>query len=147
MRLFSPEFEDSGEIPEKYGYTKQNINPPLRIEDVPDDAKSLVLIVDDPDAVEPAGQIWDHWIMFNIDPDIEEIGEGETPGTEGENSYGEIGYGGPNPPDRPHTYVFRIYALDQKLRLGEGDSRAEVEAAMRDHVIEKATLDGRYSPV
>lgn len=147
MKLISPKFEDGGEIPEKYGYTKQNVNPPLRIEDVPEEAESLVLIVDDPDAVEPAGQIWDHWIMFNIDPDIEEIGEGESPGTEGENNYGELGYGGPNPPDRPHTYVFRIYALDQKLRLGEGDSRAEVEAAMRDHVIEKDTLDGRHSPV
>lgn len=147
MRLSSSSFENGGDIPEKYGYTKQNVNPPLRIEDVPEEAKSLVLIVDDPDAVEPAGQIWDHWIMFNIDPNIGEIGEGEAPGTEGENSYGELGYGGPNPPDRPHTYVFRVYALDQELRLGEGDSRAEVEAAMDDHVIEKATLDGVYSPV
>lgn len=147
MRISSPEFEDGGEIPEKYGYTKQNVNPPLRIEDVPEGAESLVLIVDDPDAVEPAGKIWDHWIMFNIDPDTGEIDEDESPGTEGQNSYGEIGYGGPNPPDRPHTYVFRIYALDQKLRLGEGDSRAEVEAAMTDHVIEKDVLDGVYSPV
>jgi len=145
MRLSSPEFEDGGQIPEKHGYTQQNVNPPLRIEDVPDEAKSLVLIVDDPDAVEPAGKIWDHWIMFNIDPDVEEIDEGESPGTEGENSYGELGYGGPNPPDRPHKYVFRVYALDQELRLSEGDSRAEVEAAIGDHVIEKDTLDGRYS--
>jgi Raf kinase inhibitor-like YbhB/YbcL family protein len=147
MKLSSPEFEDGGDIPEKYGYTKQNVNPSLRIEDVPDEAESLVLIVDDPDAVEPAGKIWDHWIMFNIDPDIDDIGEGETPGTEGKNDYGEIGYGGPNPPNRPHTYVFRIYALDQELRLGEGDSRPEVETAMRDHVIDKDTLDGVYSPV
>lgn len=147
MKISSPEFKDGGEIPEKYGYTKQNVNPPLRIEDVPEEAESLVLIVDDPDAVEPAGKIWDHWIMFNIDPDTEEIGEGESPGTEGQNSYGEVGYGGPNPPDRPHTYVFRLYALDQKLRLGEGDSRPEVEAAMGDHVIEEDALDGRYSPV
>jgi Raf kinase inhibitor-like YbhB/YbcL family protein len=147
MRLSSPEFEDGGEIPEKYGYTKQNFNPPLRIEDVPEEAESLVLIIDDPDAVEPAGQIWDHWIMFNIDSDIKEIGEGESPGMEGVNSYGEIGYGGPNPPDRNHTYVFRVYALNQELRLSEEDSRAEVEAAMSNHVVEKTTLDGIYSPV
>lgn len=147
MRLSSPAFEDKGEITDKYGYNKQNVNPPLRIEDAPDEAGSLVLIVDDPDAVEPAGQIWDHWIMFNIDPDIEEISEGESPGTEGKNSYGELGYGGPNPPDRPHRYVFRVYALDQELRLSEGNSRAEVEASMTNHIIEKTTLDGIYSPV
>lgn len=147
MKLSSPEFEDGGEIPEKYGYTKQNVNPPLRIEGVPRDAESLVLIVDDPDAVEPAGKIWDHWVTFNIDPGTERVREGEEPGIEGENDYGGKGYGGPNPPDREHTYVFRLYALDTDLNLDEGANREEVEAAMRDHVIQKDLLDGRYSPV
>ena len=147
MRVSSPEFEDGGEIPERYGYTKENVNPPLGIGDVPDEAESLVLVVDDPDAVEPAGKIWDHWVMFNIDPDTAEIAEGDAPGIEGMNDYGELGYGGPNPPDREHTYVFRIYALDTELDLEEEVSRPEVEAAMRDHIIEKDTLDGRYSPV
>lgn len=147
MRVSSPEFEDRSKIPERYGYTEQNVNPPLQIEDVPEEAESLVLIVDDPDAVEPAGKIWDHWILFNISPGTEEIGEGEAPGVEGENDYGEIGYGGPNPPDREHTYVFRVYALDSEVDLSEGVSRAEVDAAMKGHVIEKDTLDGRYSPV
>lgn len=147
MRLSSPEFEDDGKVPEKYGYTRQNVNPPLRIKNIPEEAGSLVLIVDDPDAVEPAGKIWDHWVMFNIDPDITEIKEDRSPGIEGRDDYGEIGYGGPNPPDREHTYIFRIYALDRQLDLDEGASCGEVEAAMRDHVLEKDTLDGRYSPV
>lgn len=147
MKLSSPEFEDAGEIPERYGYKRQNVNPPLEIEDVPEGTESLVLMVDDPDAVEPAGKIWDHWVMFNIDPDTGKIREGEAPGVEGRNDYGGIGYGGPNPPDREHTYVFRLYALDTRLELEEGASRGEVEAAMRDQVIEKVTLDGRYSPV
>lgn len=147
MNISSPEFDNGGRIPEKYGYAKENVNPPLRIQDVPRDAESLVLIVDDPDAVEPVGKIWDHWVLFNIDPGTREIDEGEAPGVEGENDYGELGYGGPNPPDREHTYVFRIYALDKQLDLEEGCSRAEAEAAMKTHIIEKSTLDGRYSPV
>ena len=147
MRLSSPAFEDNGEIPEKYGYTKQDTNPPLQINDVPEEAESLVLIVDDPDAVQPAGKIWDHWILFNINPSVEEIKEGDVLGIEGENDYGEIGYGGPNPPDREHTYVFRIYALDDDLDLSEGVSRSEVDVAMEGKVIEKDILEGRFSPI
>ncbi len=147
MRLASPEFDEGERIPEKYGYTKENVSPPLDIHEVPEEAESLVLIMDDPDAMEPAGQIWDHWIMFNIGTGISRIDEGSSPGTEGETSYGEEQYGGPNPPDGEHTYVFRLYALDTELDLEKGASREEVEDAMEGNVIERARLEGTYSPV
>jgi Raf kinase inhibitor-like YbhB/YbcL family protein len=147
MKLESPVFEDGGEIPERFGYPKQNINPELRISDVPDETASLVLIADDPDALEPAGKIWDHWIAFDIDPEKTVIEEGEPEGTQGENDYEETGYGGPNPPDGEHTYVFRLYALDTELGLAEGVPRTRVEEEMEGHVIEKTELKGRYSPV
>ncbi len=147
MRLSSPEFEDGGEIPEKYGYPKENVNPPLEISEVPEGTESLVLIMDDPDAMEPAGKIWDHWIVFDIDPATKMISEAESPGTEGETDYGEVGYGGPNPPDGEHTYVFRLYALDTRLELPEGASREEIEDAIAGHVVDDVELKGRYSPV
>lgn len=147
MKLASPAFEDKGKIPEKHGYTRENVNPELRIENVPDDAETLALIMDDPDAVEPAGKIWLHWTLWNIPADTEAIKEGKSPGTEGTTDFRQTGYGGPNPPDGEHTYVFRLYALDTKIDLEEGASREELEEAMEDHVIEKAELHGRYEPV
>lgn len=147
MKLESPEFEDGGEIPDKYGYTELNINPELNIEDVPENAESLLLIMDDPDALEPAGKIWDHWIAFDISPETTVIQKGEPEGVQGENDYEETGYGGPNPPDGEHTYVFRLYALDTELGLAEGVPRKRVEEEMEDHVIEKTELKGRYSPL
>lgn len=146
MRLTSPAFEDTGTIPNKYGYDEQNINPPLEIEGVPATAQSLVLIVDDPDAVEPAGKIWDHWITWNIPAATKKIPEDESPGIDGENDYGEQGYGGPNPPDGEHTYVFRLYALDADLDLSAGSSRDELEEQLKMHLIDKATLRGTYAP-
>lgn len=147
MKLESPIFEDGGEIPERFGYPKQNVNPELRITDVPEEAESLVLIVDDPDALEPAGKIWDHWIAFDINPAKNVIEEDEESGTQGENDYEETGYGGPNPPDGEHTYVFRLYALDTELGLAENVSRNKVEEKMEDHIIDETQLEGRYSPV
>lgn len=147
MRLSSPAFNDGEEIPEKHGYTEENTNPPLQIHNIPDEAESLALIMDDPDAMEPAGQIWDHWIMFDIGTGISRIDEGSSPGTEGENSYGEKGYGGPNPPDGEHTYVFRLYALDTGLDLEDGVTREEVELEMEGHVIEETQLEGTFAPV
>ncbi|MFO7794413.1 MAG: YbhB/YbcL family Raf kinase inhibitor-like protein [Candidatus Nanohaloarchaea archaeon] len=144
MKLSSPEFKDREELPEKAGYMEENTNPELRIEEVPDEASSLVLIMDDPDALEPAGKIWDHWIMYDIDPTIEEIASGESPGTEGRTDFRETGYNGPNPPDGEHEYVFKLYALDIELGLPQGASKDEVEEAMEDHVIEKAELRGLY---
>lgn len=147
MKLSSPEFSDGEHMPEKVGYKKQNVNPALHIQDVPEEAESLVLLMDDPDAMKPAGKVWDHWTVWNIDPERERIDEGNTPGVEGENDYGEKGYGGPHPPDGTHTYRFRLYALDKKLDLTENSKKDDVEEAMKGHILEEAELEGKYDPV
>lgn len=146
--LTSPAFEDGGPIPRQYGYKEDNVNPPLVISSIPADARSLVIIVDDPDAVAPAGKVWVHWAMWNIPPTTTEIGEGEVPegAVEGTTDFGSAGYGGPAPPDREHTYVFRLYALDTGLNLPEGSTKAQVENAMKGHVLAQAQLRGRYAP-
>ncbi|MFW5964969.1 MAG: YbhB/YbcL family Raf kinase inhibitor-like protein, partial [Natronomonas sp.] len=136
LRLTSPVFADGDAIPRQYGYTEANVNPPLEIDGVPDDAETLALVVDDPDAVEPAGKVWDHWLVYDIDPARTTIPEDWDGGdaTEGTNDYGESGYGGPNPPDREHTYRFRLYALDAPVDLDAGASKTELEAAMDGHI-------------
>jgi hypothetical protein len=146
--LRSPAFDDGDAIPRKYGYTEANENPPLRFEGVPPDAESLALVIDDPDAMEPAGKIWDHWVVWNIDPRIGEIpaGWGAGEAVEGANDYGDIGYGGPNPPDREHCYRIRAVALDTTLDLESGASKDDLEAMIRDHVLAEATLEGTYAP-
>ncbi len=148
MTVTSPAFDDGERIPDKYGYTQENVNPPLHIEGVPEQAESLVLIMDDPDAIEPAGKIWDHWVAWDIDPTTQTIPEDSAPagGVEGRNDYGELGYGGPNPPDREHTYHFRVYALDTPLNLPSNATREDVEDAMDGHVIVEAELTGTFSP-
>lgn len=148
LQLLSPAFGDGEPIPRDYGYTERNGNPPLEIGGVPDDADSLALVVDDPDAVEPAGKVWDHWVVWNIDSDRTEIPEDWHPETaiEGQNDYGSTGYGGPNPPDGEHTYVISLYAVDERLDLGAGATKADLEAALEGAVIEKTTLRGTYAP-
>jgi len=148
MQLTSPAFEDGAPIPEVYGYTAANVNPPLRIEDVPAEAASLALVVDDPDAREPAGQVWDHWVVWNVDPATTEIPRAwdATDAVEGQNDYGEPGYGGPNPPDREHTYRFRCYALSEELDLPAGATTDDLESAMDGVVLAKAELAGTYAP-
>ena len=148
LTLSSPAFADGDRIPDRYGYTAANVNPPLDITAVPEAAVSLALIVDDPDAVEPAGTVWDHWLVWQIAPDRERIPEDWDVGSavEGINDYGETGYGGPNPPDREHTYRFRLFALDSALELEAGADKAALEAAMDGHVLAEARLTGTYSP-
>jgi Raf kinase inhibitor-like YbhB/YbcL family protein len=148
MRLTSPAFADGEPIPEQYGYTAANVNPPLDIEGVPDGAASLALVVDDPDAVEPAGKVWDHWVVWNLEPDSGHVPEDwdAAGAVEGTNDYGERGYGGPNPPDREHSYRFRLYALDEPLALDAGASKADLEAAMAGHVRAETTLTGTFAP-
>lgn len=149
MILTSPAFEDGGEMPEKYGYTRENVNPPLEFEDVPSGTESLVLLMDDPDAREPAGKIWDHWTVWNIPAGTERIRESEVPGRakEGMTDFRDTGYGGPNPPDREHTYRFRLYALDTSLDLPGDATKEDVLDAMDGHVLEEAKLEGRFSPL
>ncbi|MFB6172223.1 MAG: YbhB/YbcL family Raf kinase inhibitor-like protein [Haloarculaceae archaeon] len=150
MRLRSPAFDDGDPIPEEYGYTERNVNPPLTVEDVPDGAESLALVMDDPDAMEPAGKIWDHWVVWNVPADTTDVPEGWDPGpvgaVEGQNDFGESGYGGPNPPDREHTYRFVAYALDATLDLSPGASKADFEDAATGHLVADATLEGTYAP-
>lgn len=106
LELSSPMFADEAPILDRYGYTERVVNPPLEIDGVPDETESLAPVIDDPDAVEPAGKIWDHGVVRNIDPDTTSIPEAwdAAGAVEGRNDFGGLGYGGPNPPDREHTY-------------------------------------------
>lgn len=148
LTLTSPAFDDGETIPRKYGYDEQNTNPPLRIGNVPKGTTSLALVMDDPDAKEPAGQVWDHWVVFNIPARLRSIPEDWSPtqAVEGENSWGNMGYGGPSPPDREHTYIFTLYALDTELDLERGATKEAVEDAVDGHVLAKTTFRGTYAP-
>lgn len=143
LSLTSPVFKHKESIPELYTCDGENINPPLKIYGVPEEASSLVLIVDDPDA--PIGN-WDHWVIFNIPKETSNIAEDSSPkGIRGENSWEKLGYGGPCPPDGEHRYIFKLYALDIFLDLQEGSNKQEVEGAMSGHILEQAQLVGLYS--
>ena len=142
--LKSSAFEDSSNIPPKYTCDGEDINPPLSISDIPEDAQSLVLIVDDPDA--PMGTFC-HWTVWNISPQTSEISENSVPesAVEGKTDFGKTGYGGPCPPSGTHRYFFKVFALDAKLNLPAGASKAEIEKAMEGHILGKAELIGLYS--
>ena len=142
MRLTS-EFEDNGKIPSKYTCDGENAITPLQISDVPENAKSLALVMDDPDAMKPAGKVWDHWIMWNIPSDTKEISS-ELAVPHGTNSFNRKEWGGPCPPDAEHTYIYKLYALDIMLDIPDGSTKAELEKAMEGHIVEKAELKGRY---
>ena len=148
MKVESSAFQNGSEIPRKYGYKKENINPPIIIKEIPDETKSIALIMDDPDAMGAVGKIWVHWIVWNIDPNTSEIKENSVPSNsiQGKTDFGEIAYGGPAPPDKEHTYIFKVYALDEKLNIKEGSSKSQVEEAMNGHVISEAKLEGTYAP-
>ena len=143
LKLTSSAFSEGAEIPRKYGYKNGNEVPPLAINGVPEGTESLTLIMDDPDAMGAVGKVWVHWVAWNIDPTNTEL---VSLATEGMTDFGEIGYGGPAPPDKRHTYVFKLYALNCKLELAGGSTKADVEKAMGDHIIEQATLTGTYAP-
>jgi Raf kinase inhibitor-like YbhB/YbcL family protein len=140
MKLTSPEFKQGGAIPAKFTCDGADVSPALEIADVPENAKSLVLIVDDPDA--PA-KTWLHWLVYDISP-LSRIAEGDVPGKQGMNDFGKRDYGGPCPPSGRHRYFFRLFTLDGALDLKEGASRKDVEKAMEGHVLEKAELMGLY---
>ena len=148
MKIESDSFQNGGEIPRKYGYKKDNVNPTLKINDVPTDAKSLALVMDDPDAMGAVGKVWVHWVVWNIDPSTGEIQENSKPSDsiQGKTDFGEIAYGGPAPPDKEHTYLFKLYALDDKLSLDKGSTKSQLEEAMKNHVIAESKLEGRYAP-
>ncbi len=153
MKLTSSVFEHNGKIPSKYTCDGDNVSPPLEISEVPAEAKSLVLIMDDPDIPDFAKekfkiQVWDHWVVFNIPVDTKIIPEAENPkGILGRNTRGVNAYGGPCPPDKEHRYFFRLYALDIMLNLGEGVSKSDVLSAIEGHILDKAELIGTYERI
>ena len=151
LKLTSSAFSDGGEIPRECGWKKsddplrKNVSPELKIEGIPFGTKSLALIMDDPDAMEPAGKVWVHWVVWNITPDVWEYGNARD-AVEGMTDFGEVGYGGPAPPDKRHTYVFKLYALDIELDLPSESTKADVEKAMEGYILDQATLTGTYAP-
>jgi Raf kinase inhibitor-like YbhB/YbcL family protein len=144
ISVTTPAFQAGGDVAAKFTCNGANVNPELRINGVPSEAKSLVLIVDDPDA--PRG-LFTHWIVWNIDPKATDIGENSAPagGIQGTNDFGKRNYGGPCPPSGTHRYFFKIYALDTKLDLKPSARRAELDAAMRGHTLAQGELMARYS--
>ena len=146
--LESEAFDNGGVIPRKYGYKNGNLSPSLKISGVPENTSSLALIMDDPDAMGAVGKVWVHWVLWNIDPSTMELKENSIPKDclEGETDFGKIGYGGPAPPDKEHTYIFKLYALDQKLDADKSSTKKKIEEAMKNHIIAETRLEGRYSP-
>jgi hypothetical protein len=138
--IISDDFEDGGEIPKRCGYKHGNEEPDItRVSIKNAGTGPWAMIMDDPDAMKAVGKVWVHWL---------EYGDKGLGGTviQGKNDFGEIGYGGPAPPDGRHTYVFKLYELDIDLDLKEGFSRQELEDAMKGHIIEEAKLTGTFAP-
>jgi Raf kinase inhibitor-like YbhB/YbcL family protein len=143
MKITSSAFQEGANIPSKFTCDGADASPPLQIADIPPEAKSLVLIVDDPDA--PSG-LFTHWTVWNIPPQTSAVGEGSAPkGVQGTNDFGKSGYGGPCPPSGTHRYYFKIFALDRELDLPFGAKRGQVDGALKGHVIAQGELMGRYS--
>jgi Raf kinase inhibitor-like YbhB/YbcL family protein len=148
LKLMSRAFQNQGVIPEKYSKQGGNISPPLAWTGVPEETTSLALIMDDPDA--PSG-VFVHWLVYGISPHTTELEEGLPPtgqlpngARQGVNGYGDLGYGGPQPPSGTHRYFFHLYALDTDTDLPAGLTRQELDGAIEGHVIEEAQLMGRY---
>ena len=146
MKITSSAFIEGELIPSKFTEDGQDVNPTLFIEGVPENARSLALIVDDPDA--PVGT-WNHWLVWNIDPRTREIQENRVPekAVPGTNDFGRLTYGGPAPPSGVHRYFFRVYALDSMLELPRGAKRAALDQAMKGHVVAEGALMGKYARV
>jgi Raf kinase inhibitor-like YbhB/YbcL family protein len=150
MRLTSFAFENGGSIPPAFTCDGDDRSPPLTFHEVPSSAKSLALIVDDPDAPDPKApkRTWVHWVVCNLPPNLYSLAEGASdlpPGaTEGKNDWNRAGYGGPCPPIGRHRYFFKLYALDALLPELEDPTKAELERAMQGHVVAQAELMGTY---
>ncbi|HEY6152716.1 MAG TPA: YbhB/YbcL family Raf kinase inhibitor-like protein [Candidatus Udaeobacter sp.] len=143
IKITSSAFHEGGTIPAKFTCDGSDTSPPLQIVGVPSEAKSLVLIADDPDA---PGGIFTHWLTWNIPPHTNSIPEGNAPeGVQGANDFGKSGYRGPCPPPGTHRYSFKIFALDRELDLRAGAKRNQVDTAMKGHVIAQGELVGRYA--
>lgn len=148
MRILSTAFSEGASIPVKYTCDGKDISIPLQWQDIPVGAKSLALIMDDPDA--PMGT-WVHWVVYNIAAGPGELAEGlpadpilPSGAIQGRNTSGEIGYGGPCPPDREHRYFFKLYALDCVLENGPGLTKAALLEAIQGHILEECQTFGVY---
>jgi Raf kinase inhibitor-like YbhB/YbcL family protein len=144
--LTSSEFSNGERLPANAGYEKGNISPCLEWDDGSQNIASFALVMDDPDA-----RGWVHWVVYNIPPSARSLKSGcpaeaeLADGTlQGVNSFGKTGYGGPCPPSGVHRYVFTLYALDAKLDIGDRADRQTLMKAMKGHVLEKASLTGKY---
>jgi Raf kinase inhibitor-like YbhB/YbcL family protein len=144
MKVTSSAFSNGGKIPKKYTCDDADLNPPLRIENLPKGAKAVALIMEDPDA---PSRVWTHWVVWNIDPKATEIRENSIPqsGVQGTNDFGNAKYGGPCPPSGTHRYYFRVYALDGPLTLAASATKSALEKAMAGHIVAKGSLMGTYS--
>ncbi len=144
MKIESPAFKHQERIPSKFTCEGTNVNPALKFLDIPQNAKSLVLIMDDPDA--PMGT-WVHWTLWNMNPATTEILEHSVPtsATQGITSFGKPGYGGPCPPSGTHRYFFKLFALDTDLKLQTTSKASDIEKAITGHIVSTAELIGLYS--
>jgi Raf kinase inhibitor-like YbhB/YbcL family protein len=141
LTITSPVFEHNGFIPFKYTCDGEDINPPIKIEDIPEERQSLALIFDDPDALM---KTWDHWVVWNIPPTTNKIEENSVPGTEGVNDFRRHSYRGPCPPLGTHRYFFKIYALDTKLNINPNSRKKDVEKAIQGHILARGEIIGLY---
>ena len=143
LNVTSEAFGDLGYIPRKYTCDGENINPPLTIGNIPQETKSIVLIMEDPDARQ---KTWVHWIIWNISPS-HKIKENTAAGITGTNDFRKQQYGGPCPPSGIHRYFFKVYALDELLELESNTTKEELETAMNPHIIGFGELIGLYRRV
>jgi len=148
IKLRSPAFKEGEMIPKKYTCDGEDISPPLFWEGIPEEAKSLALICDDPDA--PMGT-WVHWVIFNIPSAEKGLPENVPPrkilkngAVQGKTDFGRVGYGGPCPPGGIHRYFFKIYALDERISLEPGATKKKLLKAMEGHILAEGKLMGKY---
>ena len=144
MKISSQAFKNGGQIPVKYTKYGENRIPPIHLEELPANTRSLAMIVDDPDA---PNSTFNHWLLFNLDPHVVDIKENVVPvmATQGRNDFGSVDYGGPMPPSGEHHYEFKAFALDTVLPLSRGARRDELDREMRGHVLDKASLMGKFA--
>jgi Raf kinase inhibitor-like YbhB/YbcL family protein len=148
IKITSSAFIEGSMIPKRYTCDAEDVSPDLAWTGVPEGSKSLALICDDPDA--PMGN-WVHWVLFNLPPDIDEL-HAEIPpektlknsARHGKNDFGRFGYGGPCPPSGTHRYFFKLYALDTRIKLGSGITKAQLLEAMNGHILDEGRLMGKY---
>ena len=141
--ITSTDFKEGEEIPKKFGYKFENKQPNIEVNNVPENTSCVALIMDDPDAMAAVGKIWVHWLVFGSN-ESKKFPNGNLR-REGKTDFGELGYGGPAPPNGRHTYIFKVYALDITPDLKKGYSKQELEDAMKGHIITESKLTGTFT--